>query len=364
MKAISILKIVTVFALLACSYYISAQADSTRLRNWDIIPLISSSPEMGLLLGVNPVFSFTTNASDSTLQRSFISAELFGTFRRQFGVSSRGNLLFDSNRYQLEFGLNATLNQWRYYGIGNEIDLDQYDTYRFRSLSTDVVLLRRVIPKIYAGLGYRYNYQLLPNPEDNELLMSDNPIGFDGFTASGAVAVLRWDDRDHILNAYKGSYLDLRTEQYSTGLGSEYPFEVFIADFRQYVSLSPYSYHVLAFQVLHRAAFGQVPFAELSMLGGSTINRGYFVGAFRDRNIVSAQTEYRRMISGAWGGVVFASVGNVMDSYNALQLEETKVAAGLGLRYAILPQHRINLRLDFAWGKDSQGIYFGISEAF
>lgn len=157
MKAMSFPKIVIALALLICSYYVRAQSDSdsTQLppRNWDIVPMISSSPEMGLLLGINPIFSFTINPSDSLLRHSFVSAELFGTFKKQFGASGQGSLLFRQNNYQLNFSLNATLNQWRYYGVGNEIDLEQYDTYRFRAYLPILSCCERLCPTLIWGWG-------------------------------------------------------------------------------------------------------------------------------------------------------------------------------------------------------------------
>jgi len=32
--------------------------------------------------------------------------------------------------------------------------------------------------------------------------------------------------------------------------------------------------------------------------------------------------------------------------------------------YAIVSKNHINLRLDFAWGKGSKGLYFSVGEAF
>ena len=356
--------VVAWFCLSTCCL---AQQDSTDLRNenWDIFPMISSSPETGLLLGANPVLTFKTGSSyDSLLQPSFLNAQLFGTFKKQFGIMTQGNLFFLENKYIAEFTLSGTINVWRYYGIGNEIDIEQYDSYDFRAFSGNVVLLRQVIPKIYAGVGYRYNHQYIPTPSDGGLLDTERPRGYRGFTASGPAAVLRWDSRDNILNAYRGSFLNLRGELHRTALGSSHPFEVFIADFRKYIPLSEKAFHVLAFQLLHQATFGQVPFAELSMLGGSMINRGYFQGAYRDRHTLSIQAEYREMIWKNFGAVFFASAGNTMPAYDDLKLGETKFALGAGLRFALLPENRINLRLDFAWGEDSQGIYVGIAESF
>ena len=355
--------IIFFLSLSVCSF---AQPDSTgnRQRKWQIIPMISNSPELGLLLGVNPVKTFKINRADSVLRPSFLSPQLFGTFKRQFGIEIPGNLFFSQNKYVLDFRLSATSSRWRYYGIGNEVDLDQYDTYRFKALAADVILLRKVVAHMYLGGGYRYNYQDISTPPNGGLLDTDRPTGYRGFTASGAAAVIRWDSRDNILNTYKGSFLNLRGEIHRPGLGSSHAFEALTVDFRHFIPLSDQPFHVLAFQVLHQATFGEVPFAELGMLGGSVINRGYFSGAFRDRHLISAQAEYREMLGRNLGGVIFASAGKLMTTYHELDPEEARFSWGVGLRYALIPESRLNLRLDLAWGEDSQGLYFGISEAF
>ena len=361
-----LLKTKLVLACLFLSIYCFGQQDSSGLENtrWQIIPMISSSPETGLLLGANPIRTFKTNPSDSLVRPSFLSAQLFGTFKKQFGLTTQGNLFFQQNTYILEFTISGLINVWRYYGIGTEVDLEQYDSYDFRAITGDVILFRQVIPKIYLGAGYRYNHQYIPTPSEGGLLDTDRPRGYRGFTASGPAAVIRWDSRDNILNAYRGSFFNLRGELHRTALGSSHPFEVFTADFRKYIPLSKKPFHVLAFQVQHQARFGQVPFAELSMLGGSMINRGYFSGAYRDKHLLSIQAEYREMLDEKFGAVFFASAGNTMPAYNELDLDDTRLAIGVGLRYALLPENRINLRLDFAWGQDSQGLYVGIAESF
>lgn len=355
-----------VLAWLFLSLCCYGQQDSSGLEEtkWQIIPMISSSPETGLLLGANPVRTFKTSASDSLLRPSFLSTQLFGTFKKQFGLTAQGNLFFQQNTYLLEFTVSGLISVWRYYGIGDGIDLEQHDNYDFRAFTGDAILFRQVIPKIYLGAGYRYNHQYIPTPSEGGLLDTDRPRGYRGFTASGPAAVIRWDSRDNILNAYRGSFLNLRGEVHRTALGSSDPFEVFTADFRKYISLSEKPFHVLAFQLMHQATFGKVPFAELSMFGGSMINRGYFQGAYRDRHLLSMQAEYREMITGGFGAVFFASAGNTMSDYNELSLDDTRLAVGAGLRFALIPENRLNLRIDFAWGKDSQGLYVGIAESF
>jgi hypothetical protein len=39
-------------------------------------------------------------------------------------------------------------------------------------------------------------------------------------------------------------------------------------------------------------------------------------------------------------------------------------AGGFGVRFAVIPERRVNARLDFAWGIDSFAVYFALGEAF
>ena len=37
---------------------------------------------------------------------------------------------------------------------------------------------------------------------------------------------------------------------------------------------------------------------------------------------------------------------------------------GVGVRFALTKENKINLRVDYAWGKDSTAFYVGIMEVF
>jgi outer membrane protein assembly factor BamA len=362
------MKTIALLAIVCAGVYVSALAQSDSEANgkpeWDLVPLISTSPETSLMLGVNPVFTFRLNRSDTSSPRSFLSTQAFGTLKRQFGVQVRGNFFWGQNKYVAEVGADAARSVWRYYGIGNGIDLKRYDTYRFGALYADAIFLRKLAAALYAGVGYRYNQLSDVSGTDGGLLAENKPVGYTGFTATGPALVLRWDSRDHRLTAYRGYFLNLRWQQHWTGLGSTQSFETVTADLRRYIPLSKQSASVLALQLLHYASFGQVPFAELGQVGGSVINRGYFQGGYRDRHLLAFQAEVRQMFGKTLGGVLFASAGNVMAAYDELGFTRTRLAAGAGLRFVVLPQSRVSIRLDFAWGQNSSGLYFGINEAF
>ena len=43
---------------------------------------------------------------------------------------------------------------------------------------------------------------------------------------------------------------------------------------------------------------------------------------------------------------------------------DVKPGGGVGVRFLLAKQNRINLRFDYAWGQDSSAFYIGLGEAF
>ena len=60
----------------------------------------------------------------------------------------------------------------------------------------------------------------------------------------------------------------------------------------------------------------------------------------------------------------FAGVGGIAPSIEDLDNTTMLPSAGMGLRYLAAKENGVNLRLDWAIGKDTDAIYFGIGEAF
>jgi len=74
--------------------------------------------------------------------------------------------------------------------------------------------------------------------------------------------------------------------------------------------------------------------------------------------------EYRMSVWKRFGAVGFASVGKVAHKLSDFTLKNLKYAYGFGIRFAIDPEERLNIRLDFGFTKDSSGVYFTVMEAF
>jgi outer membrane protein assembly factor BamA len=144
---------------------------------------------------------------------------------------------------------------------------------------------------------------------------------------------------------------------------SAYQFSKFELDARKF--FNPWSNHVVAFQATTSYASGDVPFYELSMMGGDSKMRGYYLGAYRDRVLLDAQAEYRMPVWKIFGLTTWLGTGRVAHNYSELSLDGFKVSYGLGIRIKVDSKHNTNLRLDFGFGNGGiKGTYINFAEAF
>ena len=109
---------------------------------------------------------------------------------------------------------------------------------------------------------------------------------------------------------------------------------------------------------------GDAPFNMLSEVGGGKRMRGYYQGRFRDDNLLLAQTELRLNIFRRWGGVLFASSAVLGNQKDILRFNDPKFTYGTGIRFTANRRDHLNIRLDYALGKEGGNFYFTIGEAF
>jgi len=110
---------------------------------------------------------------------------------------------------------------------------------------------------------------------------------------------------------------------------------------------------------------GDVPFFMLPSIGTGKFGlRGYTQGRYRDETMVTAQTELRYHTTGRLGATAFAGFGQVAPSIGDLPDASVLPAGGLGLRYQLTRQFPMHMRLDYAWGKNGNLLYFSVAEAF
>ena len=114
--------------------------------------------------------------------------------------------------------------------------------------------------------------------------------------------------------------------------------------------------------IYSETTFSDAPFNQLSQLGGLKRMRGYLKGRFRDDHFLTFQSEYRFPIFRRIKGAVFGSVGSVGSQEDGFQ--KAFFSYGLGIRIGISKIEKINLRLDYGFGKNTSGFYLTFGEAF
>ena len=339
--------------------------DSVEHKRSGIIPLpiLFYTPETKLAGGVAINYYFHASNSKITSRPSMLTPSIVYTQNKQFIIELPLDLYWRNGTYHLEGYMNYKKFPDKFYGIGNHTSEDDEENYTPKSVTFQMNLQKKVSSRLNIGVQYEFEHTKIIEVEENGLLVHGDIAGSKGGMVSGAGLLVNRDTRDNIFYPSSGSFYQLSASLFSSSLGSDYDFNRFTLDLRQYFPL--FSSQVLACQGYINIITGDPPFQMLSLFGGRERMRGYFEGRYRDKNMMAFQIEYRIMpVLWRFGLVVFAGFGDVSDKMENFELRNFKYSVGGGIRYLFIREEKINVRLDFGHGKNSSGIYITIGEAF
>jgi hypothetical protein len=122
---------------------------------------------------------------------------------------------------------------------------------------------------------------------------------------------------------------------------------------------------VLAYDLYVCDTGGAPPFYAECIYGTSAELRGYTAGRYIDRHMFATQLEYRLSLPWKFGLAGFAGIGEVFPGSDAIfRINQFLPAVGGGPRFELSSKYHVNLRTDFARGKDSWTWSMGVGEAF
>jgi hemolysin activation/secretion protein len=145
-------------------------------------------------------------------------------------------------------------------------------------------------------------------------------------------------------------------------LGSDFNYEQFFASYNKYIPIGDKMVIATRASLCHTS--DRVPFFDLCLFGTNSDLRGYIGGQYRDRNLLATQVEYRWRFYKRFGMVAFAGIGSVAPKIDEFKIDDILPSAGFGLRFLASKDHRLNVGIDYAFGEDSEALYFRIGEAF
>ncbi len=334
------------------------------------IPVINPTLENGLALGVGYLYHLDKDDLNSPPSITGI-----GAFRTSNG--SRGGVLaqkfvLKQNKYRLLMVVGRADIHFNFFGIGaNAGDAGRSVPLEVEGRGLLIDGSMRVFRRNwFAGLRYYGMRSTINIDRANVTPPGQDPLPdrpqipeLDlNLRTAGLGPTLEFDSRSDPFYPRKGEQFRFQASFNGRALGGRRTYQTYQTFYNKYASLSPRQ--VIAGHVAGCYATGSVPFYDLCFLGKSKDLRGYEVGQYIDRVMLAAQAEYRLELPYRLGATAFFGAGEVARRWADLRSDALKPGGGVGLRFRLTKQNHINLRVDYAWGINSKGLYLGVSEAF
>ncbi len=364
-----------VFLLLICGTTYgqkTKEVDSTfneSSRTFLVVPLISNSPVMDTGFGGLGLYFFKIDKDDDESPPSLASLYAIYTTNNSYIFTPFGRFFWneDRNRASIGIGTLRINNDFTYDDQGNDLRLVYSELRNFITAEYS----RKVIGDFYLGvlyLGTKTKYKFdQGSDEENDFtrdFFAQNGIK-DNFVSSIGLN-FSFDNRDYPYYPTRGLTFSIRPKLNRAWLGSDNDY--IDTDYKISYFNSLQNNLILALNISGGFASGDVPFDGYQNYGVRNSLRGYEAGKYKGRNMIASQAELRWRFHNKWGGVIFGGTGSIWGNENNGEEEFERTwlpSAGLGLRYMVSQEKKINVRLDYAVGVDgNQGIYFGVMEAF
>ena len=233
-------------------------------------------------------------------------------------------------------------------------------------VSAPLEVLFRTWRKLYVGprgrlLTVDSTFDLSQLPPELEL-----PPAISADTRSNVLGIaFEWNNKDYEYAPTRGNLGGFDVDFSNESWGSDFEFTKYQLDYNHYLRLRKDDpKHLIAVRGTACHATSGAPFYELCLIGTSDAVRGYPGGQYRDQVSVTAQAEYRWNFKDRWSMAAFAGGFQVASSLSALSDSAVLPSVGVGMRWLAAVESRVNIRVDYAWGRDSSAFYVAIGEAF
>lgn len=328
-------------------------------------PIVYRTPETSWGFGISTSYYFNTAKPELRAQTrsSNIQFQAVRTLRQQTIAQLITDIFTPNEKYFIHAYVGYRDYLDRFYGIGAATAESQREDYRFEAWVTSVDLLYKVRPNNFVGLSMRSQAMFQLRPAAIGELKSGLIPGSTGSKMFGLGPEWRLDKRDNPFAPATGHYVNVLARYHPKWEKDWFSFGVFRLDARAYRKIN--QHNVLAGRVYYNQTFGQAPFREMAMVGGSDGLRGYFYGRYREQSLFEVHGEYRFAIWKILRGAVFTGVGQLGEHPGDYFNSYWKGSYGAGFRLLANKKERITLRLDYGRTLTGQsGVYLEFNEAF
>ena len=331
--------------------------DDTELKlqrgNLVVVPIPISNPTLGTGLVAGAAWFYGQTAEQAAAQPASVTAAA-GLYTNN---NSRALVLGQQNYW--------SRNRWRFTGAAGVADLnltlptgdgtESESDWLIEGAFVFAKLARKFAGNWYGGM------QVRAIDADQTFGDAQESDGFDVDASVNAVGVgvlAEYDSRDMPINSYAGRYFMLDALLNYDAIGSDSTYQNYSATYRAYHEVRDGLVFAWELQGCDRS--GRVPLWD-----ACTIRlRGFSATDYLGKVSGSGQAELRWQFSPRWGAVGFAGAGFTARAFDERVEDDTIPSFGAGLRFMVLPAKRVNLRVDFAWSKNSDAVHVSVGEAF
>jgi hypothetical protein len=322
------------------------------------VPIPISNPTVGTGLAVAGLYLHPQREEDPTLPTSISGVHTMYTDTQSWTIGVFHEGFYSQDAYRVRGLLGYGELNLKFYGIGNDSILrDRPVEYEARTTIFSPRLLFRLPVKNWF-VGARYLYLEIDNTFDPSNLLPGLPeIEITTKTAGlGLVGV--YDSRNNNLWPTAGSWFEFTATDYGEYVGGDFDYRKYILKFSQYHQVVDKI--TFAYRLDGQFIGGDAPFYDLASLK----LRGFPYGRYADKNALSVQGELRWNFKERWTALVFGGGGRIAEEINDLGSAPTNSAGGVGIRYMIAREKKLNIGVDITYGDGEYGFYVQIGDAF
>lgn len=341
-------------------HYISSANDPKPAKKFDFSllggPYYTSDTKLGI--GIVAAGIYRRNLADSIPSGQF---SIYGdvSLTKYFKIGVEGSQYFKGQKLWLNYDVYFASRPDKFWGIGYDmahLEANETNYKRWRSALDLSFLISVFNPRFYIGPRLNVVYTDAKDVKRPEMWCGQKLRTF----TNGLGAAFVYNTRDNDFNAYKGMYARADIMFAPKFLGNQYAFTMAEATVNNY--FRAWKGAVIATQLHARFTWGNTPWGEMSQIGGSTNMRGYWEGRYNDKCSADVTVELRQHLFSRIGMVVWGGVGEVFPTLGTMMRGHALWNCGIGVRWEF--KHRVNVRVDYGFGQNQNGLVFSINEAF
>lgn len=350
-------------SLFVCSTSLATATNTTEQaeekRSWLVAPLVVANPSFGNGGGAIGMFFFDTDKGNTNNPASAVSAVGMYSDTDSYFLGLFGQTFWNEDSWRVTAGIAHPK-------VNNEFNIDGFaDEIRFTT--TVLACFGRFDKRVHGDLflGAKAFLIDVSYKDPNDAAQDYFDFADVEDSTSGQLGIIgSYDTRDHVRYPTSGNQSELSWTAAPEEFGATESYHITEGFSNQYISML--KRQVLALRAYGRFTPSGTPYSGLSTLGRFGDLRGYTAGENVAENLIALQGEYRMKFTKRLGGVAFAGASQLYDgSLKNTTSDDFYPSAGLGFRFLLNEENKMNFRFDYAWGSDDEeGFYVSVGEAF